>query len=66
MMHIPLHKPYWGYKEEHAVLSAMRNGTGVADGPWGRKLQARLGAVTGARFVFPVPNATSGLEMAWG
>lgn len=63
-MHIPLHKPFWGDKEEQAVLSAMRSGTGVADGPWSMKLSARLCAVTGARFAFPVPNATSGMEMA--
>jgi dTDP-4-amino-4,6-dideoxygalactose transaminase len=64
MMHIPLNKPYWGRKEEQAVLSAMRRGTGVADGVWGAKLRTKLRALTGAKFAFPVTNATNGLEMA--
>lgn len=61
-MNIPLHKPLWGKKAEHAVLRAMRTGSGVADGPYSQELRAKLKKETGAKFALPVTNCTHAME----
>ncbi len=63
-MHIPLHKPYWGQKEEKAIIRAMREGSGVADGPESQILRNKLSLLTGATHALPVTSATSAMDMA--
>lgn len=61
---IPLTKPYWGSLEQKTVLSALKNSTGVGDGPWSKKLVSLLKEITGAKYIFPVTSCTAGLELA--
>jgi len=63
-MQIPLHRPFWGKKEEKAVVEAIRTTSGVGDGPYGLRLREKLKKLTGARFVLPVTSCTHGMEMA--
>lgn len=63
-MKIPLTKPYWGKKEEGAVIDALKTSTGVGDGPFSKKLAAKLRELTSSPYVFPVTSCTHGLELA--
>ncbi len=63
-MYIPLTKPFWGPKEEQAVIRALRTSSGVGGGPYNRKLAGMLQKLTGSRYAFPVTSCTHGLELA--
>ena len=63
-MKIPLHKPLWGPKAERAVITAMRQGSGTADGPQSAQMRKRLQKITGARYALPVTNCTHAMEIA--
>lgn len=63
-MNIPLTKPYWGKKEEQAVINALRTSSGTGDGPFSRRLVQTIKQLTKSHYVFPVPSATHGLELA--
>jgi dTDP-4-amino-4,6-dideoxygalactose transaminase len=63
-MKIPLHKPFWGKKAEQAVVSAMRTGSGVGDGPESQKMRQKLKKVIGVKFALPVTSCTHGMEAA--
>ena len=63
-MKIPLHRPYWGKQAEQAVIRAMRNGSGTADGPETATLREQLKKVTGAKYAIPVTSCTHAMEAA--
>lgn len=63
-MFIPLTKPYWGKREEKAVVEAIRSFHGSGDGPFTTKLIKKLSELTGSRYVLPVTSCTHGLELA--
>lgn len=63
-MNIPLTKPFWGYREERAAIQALRNSTGAGDGPFSRRLVQTIKQLTKNQYVYPVPSATHGLELA--
>lgn len=63
-MYIPLTKPFWGKKEEKAVINALRLTNGAGDGPFSKKLVGKLQRLTRSRFVLPVTSCTHGLELA--
>lgn len=63
-MKIPLHKPLWGKKAEQAVITAMREGSGTADGPHSAIMRVKLQKITGAKFALPVTNCTHAMEIA--
>ncbi len=63
-MKIPLHKPYWGSYAERAVVKAMREGVGTADGPESAKMRELLGSVTRAKYAIPVTSCTHAMEAA--
>lgn len=63
-MHIPLHKPLWGKYAEQAVISAMRTGSGVADGPHSQKMREKLKKIIGSKFALPVTSCTHAMEAA--
>lgn len=61
---IPLHQPFWGKREEKALVNAISHGQGVGDGPYSQKLRQKLKKLTGAKFVWPVTSCTHAMEMA--
>lgn len=63
-MHIPLHKPYWGKREEEAVIRAMRTGTGVGDGENTRVATEKLKTLIGSRYCYLVTSCTSAMDIA--
>ena len=63
-MKIPLHKPLWGKRAERAVVAAMRNGSGTADGPYSMAMRDKLSKISGAKFALPVTNCTQAMEIA--
>jgi dTDP-4-amino-4,6-dideoxygalactose transaminase len=61
---LPLHKPWFDAREEHAILDVLA-GTHVAgDGVKGRELERLLRESTGARGVLALNSCTAALEMA--
>jgi dTDP-4-amino-4,6-dideoxygalactose transaminase len=63
-MQIPLSKPFWGKREEDAVVRAIRETNGVGDGKNSAELVTILQRITGAKHVYPVTSCTHGLELA--
>jgi dTDP-4-amino-4,6-dideoxygalactose transaminase len=63
-MNIPLTKPYWGKREEKAVVRALRETNGVGDGKYTEILLSMLRKSTGATWACAVPSCTHGLELA--
>ncbi|MBU1326655.1 dTDP-4-amino-4,6-dideoxygalactose transaminase [Patescibacteria group bacterium] len=63
-MNIPLNKPYWGKREEEAVIRAMRTGTGVGDGGNTRVATEKLKTLIGSRYCYLVTSCTSAMDIA--
>jgi len=63
-MNIPLNKPYWGKREEEAVIWAMRTGTGVGDGGNTRVATEKLKTLIGSRYCYLVTSCTSAMDIA--
>lgn len=62
-MQIPLHKPWIGEEEIRAATSALRSGSLVGDGYFGKQLRESLGNYLNAH-VLPTPSATAALELS--
>lgn len=63
-MFIPLTKPFWGKREEKAVVEAIRSFHGSGDGPYTATLVKKVSDLTGSRYILPVTSGTHGLELA--
>ena len=63
-MNIPLTKPYWGREEAEILVRAFQTTSGTGDGPFTKKLQARLMKILQTHFTYPVTSCTHALELA--
>jgi len=54
----------WGPKAERTIIRAMREGSGVADGPESALMRKKLLSVTGASYAIPVTSCTHAMEAA--
>lgn len=63
-MHIPLHKPFWGKRAEEAIVHAMREGAGTADGAQSMLMRQKLRDITHAKYAIPVTSCTHAMESA--
>mgnify|MGYP001596583101 CR=1 FL=1 len=61
---IPLHKTYWGREEEKAVISAMRQGTGIGDLAFSEALAKEISKKLDVSYVLPTGSGTAALELA--
>jgi dTDP-4-amino-4,6-dideoxygalactose transaminase len=63
---LPLHKPWFDAREEHAILDVLASTHVAGDGAKGRELERLLRESTGASGVLAVNSCTAALEMAIG
>jgi dTDP-4-amino-4,6-dideoxygalactose transaminase len=61
---IPFHKPYTDFREETAVSQVIQSGILRGDGPSSKAVQALIGDITGAKYVYFTTSCTHALEIA--
>ncbi|MCM8804938.1 MAG: dTDP-4-amino-4,6-dideoxygalactose transaminase [Candidatus Omnitrophica bacterium] len=64
MKKVPLHKPYWGFKEIFQVIKTILLKKGGGGGPFGELVEKKICELLNIKFAFLCNSGTSALEMS--